>query len=95
MMGLAFQAGIDPLLFWELTPHEVSVAIQAFAEKTKREQEQQIVTAYMNAYWHRVKKMPSIKEVLGGKLQKKKKTPEEMLEAVKRLNEAFGGTVLG
>lgn len=92
---MAFQVGIDPLMFWELTPNELSVAVQAFAEKMKREHEQQVVVAYLNAYWHRVKKMPSLKEVLGGKSLKKKKTPEEMLSVVKQLNEAFGGTVSG
>lgn len=95
MMGMAFQAGIDPLMFWELTPYELSVSIGAFVEKTKREHEQQVVLAYLNAYWHRVKKMPNIKEVIGGDAVKKKKTPEEMLAVVKSLNEAFGGTVSG
>jgi hypothetical protein len=94
MLGLAFQIGIDPLTFWELTPHELSILVDAFKEKTKREQEFQVVTAYLTAYWHRVKKMPSMKEILKESEVKKKKTPEQMLDVVKQLNAAFGGTVL-
>lgn len=95
MMGMAFQIGIEPLTFWQLTPREFEVLVKAYHERNKRETEQQIVAAYLTAYWHRVKKMPSLKDVLGHKhTQKQKKTPEEMLEVVKRLNAAFGGTVL-
>jgi hypothetical protein len=96
MMAVAFQIGIDPLTFWELTPRELSVLVEAFEEKSKREQEAQLTTAYLTAYWHRVKKMPSLKEVLGiKKKEKRKQTAEEMLETVKRLNEMFGGSVKG
>jgi hypothetical protein len=94
MMGVAFQIGIDPLTFWELTPAELSILIKAYQERMKREHEQQVVNAYLTAYWHRVKKMPSLKEVLGHQTEKKKKTPEQMLEVVKQLNATFGGTVL-
>lgn len=95
MLGLGFQIGIQPPTFWELTPLEFSILIKAFNEKEKREHDMRIVTAYLTAYWHRVKKMPSLKQVLG-QSTKTKKTPEEMLEMVKRLNEAFGGnTVAG
>lgn len=50
--------------------------------------------AYMAAYWQRVKKMPSLKEVLGEAQPKlKKQDANDMLEVVKRLNQAMGGTV--
>lgn len=82
------------MTFWQLTPHELSILTNAYVERMKREQDQQIIIAYLNAYWHRVKKMPNLKDVLHGKeKEKRKKSPEEMLEIVKQLNAAFGGQV--
>ena len=96
MMGVAFQIGIDPLVFWELTPRELTVLVDAYEIEEKLQHEKDMAVAYLTAYWHRVKKMPSLKEVLGiKKPAKRTQTPEEMLETVKRLNEAFGGTVSG
>lgn len=83
--------------FWEITPYELSLTVKAYSKKAKQEQEDLITAAYLTAYWQRVKKMPSLKEVLGidkkpRNPKKQDQTPEEMLEEIKRLNAAFGGT---
>jgi hypothetical protein len=92
-MSIAFQIGIHPAEFWMLTPREMNILVNAFAEKQKRESEQQVVIAYLTAYWHRFKRMPNLKEILGQKPTKKPKTAEQMLEDIKRLNASMGGTV--
>jgi hypothetical protein len=94
-MEVAFTIGIDPITFWQITPIELGIAVTAFNKKRELENEQNIVNAYLSAYWHRIKKMPSLKEVLGKKPSSKLQSPEEMLNIVKALNEAFGGTVKG
>lgn len=81
----------------EMTPHELNLHIEAFGERRNEESESILINAYMAAYWHRVKKMPSIKEVLKKPNQKKQRdqTPAEMLEMVKKLNAALGGGTSG
>lgn len=84
-----------PLTFWQLTPGELSIMIEAFNQQQKDAHDEKLVIAYLTAYWHRVKKMPSIQDVLSKKPIKHsgEQSPEEMLEEIKRLNLALGGTV--
>lgn len=84
-----------PLTFWQLTPGELSILVEAYNERKQSEHEEKLVVAYLTAYWHRVKKMPSINDVIAKKPVKRNgpQTPEEMLEEIKRINLALGGTV--
>lgn len=76
-----------------MTPHELNLHILDHNETQKREHENLIVQAYMTAYWGRfAKRMPNIKKLLGQDKAKNAQTDEEMLEMVKKLNAAFGGT---
>ncbi|ALC92059.1 hypothetical protein AM500_21370 [Bacillus sp. FJAT-18017] len=88
-----------------MTPYELSISIKVFNEKQKLESEirkheieNQLTVAYFNARWQRVGKL-SIKDLtevlkkLNGEDKPKRMTPEEMLNEVKKLNAAFGGTV--
>lgn len=72
-----------------MTPYELNVCIQVYNEQTKQEQEEKITLTYLGAYWQRVKKMPTLKKILGQ--EKKQMTAKEMLEKVKQLNAALGG----
>lgn len=92
MLEIAAMIGLDPLTFWQITPGELSIMIDAYNQKRKNDQEEKIVIAYLGAYWQRVKKMPSLKEILGKEEKKKKQTADEMLAEIKRLNAAMGGT---
>lgn len=83
-----------------MTPYELTLFVDAHNERMKQkteqmemEQELHLTYAWLTAYWHRVKKMPSLKEILKKEPAKKKMTNEEMLNEVKKLNAAFGGTV--
>ena len=87
-----------------MTPHELNLHVQAFNEQQKAEVEkhkvlfeQSLVTAFYGAYWQRVEKLSwkSLEDVvkkLNKPAEKKQMTQEEMLNEIKRLNAAFGGT---
>lgn len=93
-MFLAYSINVQPSEFWDMTPAELGIMIRAFNEKTKADHKNELTLAYLTAYWHRVKKMPKLKEVLNEEEPKKKKmTAQDMLNEIKRLNEAMGGTV--
>lgn len=94
-MDVACLIGLSPLNFWDLTPGELSRLIKAYNQRSKAEQEERVTLVYLGAYWQRVKKMPKLSEVLTGKEEKKKQrqSPESMLEHIKKLNAALGGSV--
>lgn len=75
-----------------MTPYEYSLTVSAYNKRMKQEREDKITAAYMTAYWQRVKTMPSLDEVLGRNQEAKQQTAVDMLEEIKRLNAAFGGT---
>lgn len=67
--------------------------VRIYNKKRIQDHEEKLVVAYLTAYWNRVKKMPTLKEVLNKNGEKKKQSSEQMLEEIKRLNEVLGGTV--
>lgn len=75
-----------------MTPHELNLHIEAYRERTDRENENDLVTAYLTAYWQRVKRMPDLKKLLKDNKPKKVQTPEEMLAVVKKEHAKMGGT---
>lgn len=79
--------------FWEITPFELVLKIDAFVDKQKREQEERLILTYAGAAWQRSKKMPRLNQLLGKEEPDKKMTAEEMYKVVKQLNAAFGGEV--
>ncbi|RSD21078.1 hypothetical protein [Mesobacillus subterraneus] len=89
----AIRIGIRPAEYNEMTPHELNLCIHAFNEDQKIQSEDKLTIAYMNAYWHRVEKLPSLKQVLGQEPVKKKMTDKEMFNWVKALNAMLGGTI--
>jgi tRNA splicing ligase len=77
-----------------MTPYELILAINVHNEKQKQKSEDEITLAYLNAYWQRVNKLPSLKKILGNEQQpvKKEMTAEEMLKEVMKINKVSGGT---
>jgi hypothetical protein len=93
-MEIAATIGIDPLTFWDLTISELNVMVRAANKRQEQDHENQITIAYMNAYWHRVKQMPTLKEVIGDKQPVvKEQKAEQMLNEIIKLNQIWGGTV--
>lgn len=97
-MKTATLIGLSPIEFWELTPYELFLHIEAHKQKTEQETEEKITLAYINALWTAQfavgkKKPPKLEEIIKKKAKPKKMTPKEMLLEVKRLNAMFGGRV--
>ncbi|NNV07773.1 hypothetical protein ETC03_15765 [Geobacillus sp. MMMUD3] len=82
-----------------MTPYEFSLVAKSYSEKLRREYEENISLAYMNALWTAQflfgkRKPPSLEEILKkDKKEQRKMTPEQIFEEVKRINAALGGTV--
>lgn len=76
-----------------MTPYELSIYAEVFAEKKQIKQEEKITLVLMGEYFHRMEKLPRFKDVLGKKEKTKEMTADEMLQNVMQLNGALGGTV--
>jgi hypothetical protein len=91
MLRSAAKAGIRPAEFWEMTPVELAITIDAYVENETAEFKQGITLAYMGAAWQRAKKMPRLETVLNkieSTTQRKKKkaqTPAEMMAVFKSM----------
>jgi hypothetical protein len=73
MIKVAAKAGIKPLEFWELTPAELIVSVEALAELKTESLKENITIAYMNAAWGRSKTMPKLNNIID-KLEKADKS---------------------
>jgi hypothetical protein len=89
----AIRIGLSINEYNEMTPYELRVHAEIYAEKQQLEQEERLSLVWMVEYFHRIDKLPPLKEILGKNESPKEMTNDEMLEMVKRLNSAFGGTV--
>lgn len=76
-----------------MTPYELNLHAEIFEEKQKFEQEERLYLVWMGEYFHRIEKLPDLKELLGKKEEKTDMSTEEMLANVMQLNSAMGGTV--
>lgn len=91
MLRSAVRAGIRPAEFWDMTPVELAITIDAYVEHETAEFKQGLTMAYMGASWQRSKKMPRLETVLnkvdGTTRRKKKKaqTPQEMMAVFKAM----------
>lgn len=74
-----------------MTPRELNLHIQEYNLRMQRESEERLALAYMTAYWHRVRRMPGLKEILTKIKPQKPLTDEELLAQIKALNAALGG----
>lgn len=61
-----------------MTPRELNLYIVAYAERTKRDGEEGLVTAWLSAYYNRIKRMPDLKKVLADLEPKRQQSDEEM-----------------
>lgn len=76
-----------------MTPYELMLYAEAVSEKNNYELQEKLTLVWIGEYYHRMKRLPKLKEELR-KLtgDNRKMTDEEMLETVKMLNAQFGGT---
>lgn len=80
--------------FWEISPYELSLKVNSYKKNIQYNEKLQLQTAYLTAYYQRVKKMPSLKDILKDDEPKKAKTPNSMLDMIKKMNSSFGGEVI-
>lgn len=78
----------------KMTPYELSLVAEAINEKMEAESQEKIILTWLGEYYHRQKKLPSLKKAVEDFFGKKDKvmTDEEMLAMAKQLNAQFGGT---
>lgn len=81
--------------FWELTPKEFNLVVEAYQERVKYDYENSVTLAYMTALWTnqwQSKNQPQSLDKILGKTEKKQ-TPNDMLSEIMKLNASLGGEV--
>ena len=78
-----------------MTPAELNLYAEIYAEKKKQEKQNMIEQAYLISRWVWKKDIPieKILEDMGNKQENKAMTDEAMLKQVMILNNIFGGEV--
>lgn len=90
----AIHIGLSIEQFEYMTPYEFTLCIEAHLEKQEAEMKERLTLVWLGEYYHRTKRLPSLREELkkvSGEA-KKAMTDDEMLSVVKHLNAQFGGT---
>lgn len=80
----------------EMTPYELSLYAEVFEEKQTLKLEEQLTLVWLGEYYHRLKKLPSLKTELD-KIAKEEQTnmsDDEMLRVVTMLNNQFKGKTI-
>jgi|tagenome__1003787_1003787.scaffolds.fasta_scaffold19484247_2 hypothetical protein len=92
----AILIGLTMNQFDEMTPYELALYSEAYAEKEEAMLKERLTLVWLGEYYHRAKRLPKLqdelKKVSNGK--KEPMSPEQMLRVVQRLNKQFGGTVI-
>jgi hypothetical protein len=81
--------------FEEMTPYELMLYVETFSDMKLAELEEKLTLTWLGEYYHRLKKLPPLKQELK-KLKPQEKTTmtdDQMLDMVKMLNVQFGGSV--
>lgn len=92
-MMAALRVGLSISEYNEITPHELNMHIKAYNERQKRDDNNGLALAYLNAGWTRAKRLPPWNKVIEQE-KPKAQTPEQMLKMVQMLNAKFGGLVV-
>ena len=50
-MKIAAEIGMNFSEFWEITPYEWSLQVEAYSKRKKEDNEQQVTLAYVTALW--------------------------------------------
>jgi hypothetical protein len=101
-MKLAAMIGIAISEFWEMTPAELNIYAEVYAEKQKNDFKEKMSLEYYNALWtiqwlgKKSQHPKPLQEILNSidKPKKKAMTDKQMLAQVKALNAMFGGEII-
>jgi hypothetical protein len=83
VLKIAYRAGIPTREFWEQTPFETRLCVEAYNDQRLDEDERSMHTAWHTAYFHRVKDMPRLSEMLAPYRKAKGLTVKEAARAAK------------
>jgi hypothetical protein len=92
----AILIGLSVQQFNEMTPYELALVSEAYAEKHDIELKERLTLVWLGEYYHRTKRLPKLKDELRKVSGEKDRvmTNEQMLSVVHKLNKQFGGTVV-
>lgn len=80
--------------FYDSTPAEISMKIEVFNRRQQQRYDEVVTTAYLTAYYGRVKKMPKLQELLSKQEKPRvEETASALLSKLKELNAQLGGGV--
>lgn len=97
-MKIAAEIEMNFSEFWETTPYEFSLHVEAYSKRKKEDNEEQVTLAYVNALWtiqwmgKKENHPKPLNEILGIKEEKKVMTDQQMLAKARQLNAIFGGS---
>lgn len=81
--------------FWNMTPYEFFILVEAYTEDEEERSKELIIQAYYTESFARMKKLPKLDKILKSTKPKRKQTDEEMLRVVEELNRKLGGEIIG
>jgi hypothetical protein len=64
VLKIAYRAGIPTGEFWEQTPFETKLCVEAYNDQRLDDDERSMHTAWHTAYFYRIKDMPRLSEML-------------------------------
>lgn len=74
-----------------MTPRELMYVVETHNWQLEQQFERDVTVAWLNAGWHRTKKMPRLDQVIKKKKTNKQQSPEQMLAMIQQLNASMGG----
>ena len=77
MHSAYIEAGFDPARFWDISPRETALEIQAATARIKREHKNRAWLAWHIAALGRIEKMPTLEKLMGE--PEPQQTDEEMI----------------
>lgn len=86
----ALRCGVSVLEFWDLTPRETYMAIEAALWRDRRRQKQDLSLAWHTAALTRVKRMPSLKSLLTSQTKARRLKGEELRKRRREFREMSG-----
>jgi hypothetical protein len=92
----AILIGLSLEQFNDMTPYELALFSEAYAEKSEAELKERLTLVWLGEYYHRTKRLPKLKDELRKVSGEKDRvmTSDQMLSVVHKLNKQFGGKVI-
>lgn len=92
----AIHLNIPLSTYEEMTPYELCLYAEVYQEKFQANLEEELTKVWLGEYYHRLKRLPSLKSELDkfNQPEKPKMSDDEMLRVVQILNKQLKGTTI-